>query len=70
MAKKSMLEKLVNFSVWVAGVIVSLAVGLALINGTLSVPYLGVLNVISGWIAVVLTILGIIYLIFVFSYFN
>jgi hypothetical protein len=60
MAKKSMLEKLVNFSVWVAGVIVSLAVGLALINGTLSVPYLGVLNVISGWIAVVLTILGIV----------
>jgi hypothetical protein len=60
MAKKNMLETLVNFAVWVAGVIVSLAVGLALINGTLSVPYLGVLNVVAGWIAVVLTVLGVI----------
>jgi len=60
MAKKSALEVLVALAIWISGVIVSLAVGLALVNGTLVVPYIGVLNVIAGWIVVVLTILGVI----------
>ena len=61
MAKKNMLEMLVNFAVWVAGVIVSLAVGIALINGTLSVPYIGLLtNQIAGWVVVVMAIVGVI----------
>ena len=61
MAKKNALESLVNFAVWVAGVIVSLAVGIALMNqGPLSIPALGVLNDIAGWIAVILTVIGVI----------
>ncbi|MBM3246985.1 hypothetical protein FJZ17_00365 [Candidatus Pacearchaeota archaeon] len=60
MAKKSVLGVLVALAIWISGVIVSLAVGLALVNGTLVVPYVGALNVIAGWVVVVLTILGII----------
>ena len=52
--------KLLNFVVWLTGVIVSLAVGFALIGGTLAVPYLGVVNVIAGWVAVITTIISVI----------
>jgi hypothetical protein len=60
MAKKSLLGVLLSLAIWLTGVIVSLAVGLALVNGTLFVPKIGALNVIAGWVVVVLTILGII----------
>jgi len=61
MAKKEgALSKVVSFVVWLTGVIVSLAVGTALINGSLAVPWIGVANVVAGWIVVVLTILGVI----------
>jgi len=59
-----MIEKLINFAIWVTGIIVSLAVGLALTSGTISVPYIGVLNVIAGWIVVILTIAGLILALF------
>ena len=52
--------KLLNFVVWLTGVIVSLAVGFALIYGTLAVPYLGIVNVIAGWIAVITTIISVV----------
>jgi len=52
--------KLLNFIVWLTGVIVSLAVGFALIGGTLAVPYLGVINVIAGWVAVITTIISVV----------
>ena len=52
--------KLLNFVIWLTGVIVSLAVGFALIGGTLAVPYLGVVNVIAGWVAVITTIISVI----------
>ena len=59
MAKKAnTLGKLVNFVAWLTGVIVSLAVGVALTQGTLSVPYIGVVNEIAGWIVVFTTLLG------------
>ncbi len=61
---KNMIEKLINFAIWVTGIIVSLAVGLALTSGTISVPYIGVLNVIAGWIVVILTIAGLILALF------
>lgn len=54
------MERLLNFVVWLTGVIVSLAVGFALINGALVVPWLGIVNVIAGWIVVITTILGVI----------
>lgn len=62
MAKKQktgLLTKLLQFTAWLTGIIVSLAVGFALINRTLSVPYIGVVNIIAGWIVVIATLLGI-----------
>lgn len=58
--KKGALAKLLNFVIWLAGIIVSLAVGFALIGGSLSVPGIGIVNVIAGWVVVVTTILGFI----------
>ena len=54
------LSKAISFVAWLTGVIVSLAVGNGLIVGTLAVPYLGALNMIAGWIVVVLTIIGVV----------
>lgn len=56
MAKKG---GLFGFVAWVTGIIVSLAVGFALIGGTLSVPYIGVVNEIAGWIVVITTLLSV-----------
>lgn len=50
--------RVLNFIAWLTGVIVSLAVGFALISGTLSVPYIGVVNAIAGWIVVITTIIS------------
>ena len=53
-------SKVLNFVVWLTGIIVSLAVGFGLIGGTLSVPYIGIVNVIAGWVVIVTTLLGVI----------
>lgn len=60
MAKKkaNVLNQVVTFIAWLTGVIVSLAVGVALTQGTLSVPYIGVINEVAGWIVVFTTLLG------------
>ncbi|MBW2969254.1 hypothetical protein KY314_04000 [Candidatus Woesearchaeota archaeon] len=60
MAKKksSSLASLISFIAWLTGIIVSLAVGVALINGGLAVPYIGMVNVVAGWIVVFTTLLG------------
>jgi len=55
------ISKTINFVAWLTGVIVSLAVGNGLIAKTLTVPYIPeIINLIAGWIVVVLTILGVI----------
>lgn len=61
MAKKqSGLSTLVTFVAWLVGVIVSLAVGEALINGTLAVSFIGAItNQVAGWIVVIVTLLGV-----------
>ena len=50
--------KVLNFVAWLTGVIVSLAVGFALIGGTLAVPYIGVVNVITGWVVIITTVIS------------
>ncbi len=50
--------KVLNFVAWLTGVIVSLAVGFALIGGTLSVPYVGIVNEIAGWVVIITTIIS------------
>lgn len=63
MAKKaSTLNKVVTFIAWLTGVIVSLSVGFALIDGTLGLPkWLGGtigVPVAAGWIVVLTTLVG------------
>ena len=53
--------RVLNFVAWLTGVIVSLAVGFAMIGGTLTLPtWLGgsVLAMIAGWIVVITTLLS------------
>ena len=63
MKKKSgIISTLVNLAVWLTGVLVSLAVGFGMTDGTLSVPFLpGVLTTAAGWIVIVLAILGVLF---------
>ena len=59
-------SSLVNLVVWLTGVIVSLSVGFAMIDGVLSLPsWLGgsLVAAIAGWIVVVLTVLSVLLLI-------
>ena len=61
MAKKN--SKALNFVAWLTGVIVSLAVGFALVGGTLTLPWwLGgdVLALVAGWVVVVTTLIGVV----------
>lgn len=68
MAKKKLnLQSVINFVAWLTGIIVSLAVGFAMIGGTLSVPYwLGgdTVSMIAGWVVVISTFLGVLMAIF------
>jgi hypothetical protein len=43
---------------WISGVIVALAVGFSMTNGTLKVPGIQPIVPFAGWIVVVLTIAG------------
>jgi len=55
------ISKLFSFVAWLTGVIVSLAVGFAMIGGTLTLPsYLGgsLIASLAGWIVVLTTALG------------
>lgn len=56
-------KNLLNIIAWATGVIVSLAVGFAMIGGSLTIPWLddlgaGIVTVIAGWIVVITTIIG------------
>jgi len=64
MAKSSKLKNFVNFIAWLTSILVSLSVGFALINGTLSLPVwlggaIGV-PIATGWIVVFITLLGVV----------
>lgn len=58
MAKKN--SKALNFVAWLTGIIVSLAVGFALTGGTLSVPYIGILNVVARWVVIITTLISVV----------
>jgi len=53
-----------NIIAWITGIIVSLAVGFGLIGGTLSVPYIGIVNVFFGWLVIATTLVGILMVLF------
>lgn len=55
--------RVLNFVAWLTGVIVSLAVGFAMIGGTLTLPsWLGgdILAMVAGWVVVITTLLGVV----------
>ena len=50
---------------WIVGVLVSLAVGSGMIDGTLSVPYIApIITAIAGWLVVIGAIIGVVMAIF------
>lgn len=58
-------NNLVGIMTWIVGVIVALAVGSGMIDGTLSVPGIpAIVAIIAGWIVVVGAILSVILAIF------
>jgi len=57
-------SRALNIVAWFTGVVVSLAVGFGLIGGTLSVPYIGIVNVVFGWLVIVTTFVGVIMVLF------
>lgn len=65
--KANPVNGLMNFVVWLTGIVVSLSVGFAMIGGTLTVPYwLGgsLVSMIAGWIVVIATFVGVVTAIF------
>tara|TARA_Y100000310_G_scaffold287813_1_gene312945 strand:- start:30 stop:251 length:222 start_codon:yes stop_codon:yes gene_type:complete len=65
MAKKSKgnsgVGGLLSLIVWVAGVLVSLAVGFGLTDGILTVRYIPLaVTIIAGWVVVILALLGVV----------
>jgi len=61
MINESPISKIINLTIWLTGIIVSLAVGFGLIGKTLIIPWadnLWGIPVIAGWIVVILTIVA------------
>lgn len=59
------ISALVQLIVWITGVLVSLAVGFGMADGTLTVRYVsdiwaGMITQVAGWIVVVLTLLSVV----------
>lgn len=49
-----------SFIVWLVGIIVALAVGFGMTDGTLSIPLIPeIITIAAGWIVIVLALLGV-----------
>ncbi len=58
-------NNLVGIVTWIVGILVALAVGSGMINGTLAVPGIPtVITMIAGWVVVIGAILSVILAIF------
>jgi len=63
LGKKGPLSAVVNLAVWLTGILVSLAVGFAMIDGILPLPiWLGgaIVAQAAGWIVVILTLVSVV----------
>jgi hypothetical protein len=61
--KTPFVEVLLNFVAWASGFLVSIAVGYAMIGGTLTLPSLlggEIVSNIVGWIVIVTTVLSVV----------
>lgn len=57
------MKKIINFLMWLTGVIVALTIGFAMIGGTLSLPvWLGgaILAMLAGWVVIIATVVGVV----------
>lgn len=53
--------KILDWVIYIASLIVGLAVGVGVINGTLAVPYIGqTANSVAGWVTIIATVWGVI----------
>jgi len=58
---KEPLKALVNLTVWLTGILVSLAVGFGMIDEVLLIQWIPLeVTVVAGWIVVVLTLVSVI----------
>jgi len=58
-------KNLIGILVWIVGVMVSLAVGSGMIDGTLNIPAIPtIITVASGWVVVIGAIISVILAIF------
>jgi uncharacterized membrane protein YdbT with pleckstrin-like domain len=61
MAKSKPVANIVNIAAWITGVLVSLAVGFGMVDGTLSVMFIpAVITAVAGWVVVILTIISVV----------
>ena len=61
MAKSKSVANIVNIAAWITGVLVSLAVGFGMVDGTLGVRFIpAVITAIAGWVVVILTIISVV----------
>jgi len=61
MVKSKPVASIVNIVAWITGVLVSLAVGFGMVDGTLGVKFIpAVITAIAGWVVVILTIISVI----------
>ena len=56
-------KKILDMVAWATGLIVSLAVGFAMIGGSLTIPWLdsvgaGIVTIATGWIVVITTLIS------------
>ena len=58
-------NSLIGILMWVVGILVSLAVGSGMVDGTLSIPLIpSVITAIAGWVVVVGAIVSVVLAIF------
>ena len=56
---KKLFSKILNFIMWLTGIIVSLAVAFGMIDGVLSIRFIPhLVMIIFGWIVIITTIIG------------
>lgn len=58
-------KNLISILIWIVGIIVALAVGSGMIDGTLSIPTIPtIITIVSGWIVVCGAIVSVVLAIF------
>ncbi len=62
MAKgRGLVSTTINLTVWLTGILVSLAVGFGMIDGVLSVRWIPVTaTMVAGWVVVILTLVSLV----------